>query len=352
MAGALDRTGFDRIPVRYYAEPPVNTMLMDYFGISTKEELCRALGVDLRYVQPIYCGPEPQTFPDGSRTLVYPDRGWPVPTRYKDFAYSGGTYTEATYRPFANIKDPSELDLFDFPTADWLDYSSIRQECETLSEFAIVTGTPGMLDFINGIGHSRGIEQVFMDIALADPVYLALMEKKYQYHYEMIERTLQAARGRIDIVQTGEDLGSQEGLLISPRKFDELLAPLHKEFNAMVHRYEARTMMHCCGSCRDLIPRLIEIGLDILDVVQTAAARMDIKELHDEFGRELSFCGTVCVQSILPHLTVEKVIEEVERRLELFHDGGLILGPSHLIQPGTPIENILAMYQAAGSIGK
>jgi uroporphyrinogen decarboxylase len=109
-------------------------------------------------------------------------------------------------------------------------------------------------------------------------------------------------------------------------------------------------MMHCCGSVRRLIPRLIEIGLDILDVVQVSAAGMDIFGLDDDFGDRLSFAGSLCVQSTLPFGTVADVEREVERRLDRFNRGGLILGPSHQIQAGTPLDNVLALYRTAGSL--
>jgi len=108
--------------------------------------------------------------------------------------------------------------------------------------------------------------------------------------------------------------------------------------------------MHCCGSVRGLLPRLIDLGLDILDVVQVSAAGMELRSLHADFGRDLAFCGTMCVQKMLPKLTATEIAAEVELRRELFAAGGLILGPTHAIQPDTPIENILTMYRAAGSL--
>ena len=86
----------------------------------------------------------------------------------------------------------------------------------------------------------------------------------------------------------------------------------------MVHRHGARVMMHCCGSVRGLLPRLIDLGLDILDVVQVSADGMDIRELHAEFGRNLAFCGTMCVQTMLPRMNVAQVAEAVRYRRELF----------------------------------
>lgn len=99
-----------------------------------------------------------------------------------------------------------------------------------------------------------------------------------------------------------------------------------------------------------MIPRFIELGLDILEVVQVDAAKMDIRELHRDFYGKIAFCGSISVQNTLPFGSEEDVITEVELRKHLFKDGGMIIAPTHDIQVGTPIENILAMYRTIGSL--
>ncbi len=195
-----------------------------------------------------------------------------------------------------------------------------------------------------------GYERVLVGMADEDPVYLALMDARFKFFYERAERALQAADGLIDIVRVGDDLGTQRAPLISLAKFEKLFAPKYKAYFDMVHRYGALVMMHSCGSVRAFVPRLIEMGLDILDVVQQTAAGMDIRELAIEFGDRLCFAGSMDVQTTLPHGTVDDVCREVRLRQELFPDGGLILGPTHHIQVDTPLENILAMYRCAGSL--
>lgn len=343
VRSALARRGYDRIPVKHGGTPEIDALLMEHFGVRDGEGLLRAVGDDTRTVGPAYIGPELRRFEDGSWEGLWGER-------YQNLSFGKGTYPEAVYLPFATVTDVAQLQEFRFPTADWFDYSVVEAQCDALADYAIITGGAGSLDFINGIARCRGVEQVLVDIATEDPVFLALMEQRFQFFYEMLERTLQAAKGKIDIVHVGEDLGSQNGILISPAKFEKLFAPKFEATFAMAHRYGAKTMMHSCGSVRGFIPRLIEIGLDILDVVQVAAAGMDIRELHREYGRDLCFCGSICVQSVLPFGTPADVRREVELRLELFSEGGLILGPTHAIQVGTPLENILEMYRAAGSL--
>ncbi|MFN2284148.1 MAG: uroporphyrinogen decarboxylase family protein [Anaerolineae bacterium] len=338
VLSALDRHGYDRIPVKHHGTPEVDALLMAHFGVSDHLALAEAIGDDFRTVGPPWSGPELRTFPDGSW------EGW-WGERYANISFGHGTYPEAVYLPFADVEDVAQLTDFRMPTADDFDYSTVKAQCERWHEYAVVCGGAGTLDFMNGIARCRGVEKVLFDIAESNPVFLALMDQRFTFFYEMTERTLQAADGLIDIVHVGEDFGCQRGLLISPRTFEALFAPKFEAMFALAHRYGARTMMHCCGSVRQLIPRFIEMGLDVLDVVQVSAAGMDIRELHAEYGRDLAFAGSMCVQSTLPFGTVDDVRREVELRLDLFKDGGLILGPTHQIQAGTPLENILEMYR-------
>ena len=189
-----------------------------------------------------------------------------------------------------------------------------------------------------------------MGFATGDPVLLALMDIKFNFHYEEIEQVLQAAEGEIDIVHIGEDLGAQRGPLISPRHFDKYIAPYFAKFFDMVHSYGPKVMMHSDGSIRLLLPRLIESGLDILDVVQVNCPGMEIRGLKEDFGDRLCFCGSMDIQGFMVTGTPQDVEREVKLRQKLFADGGLILGPSHTIEPDVPLENILAMYRTAGSL--
>jgi uroporphyrinogen decarboxylase len=118
----------------------------------------------------------------------------------------------------------------------------------------------------------------------------------------------------------------------------------------MAHSYGARTMMHMCGCVESFLPRLIELGLDVQDVVQPTTPEMDIAYLQKHYGDRLNFCGTVCVQTTLARGSEAEVEREVKRRLGLFPKGGLFLGPTHAIQVGSPLPNILALYRTAGSL--
>ena len=347
VISAFERRGYDRIPIKHEGTPEINRMLMKHFGLSNNEQLSRVLGDDFRYIEPVYCGPELRRFPDGSVEGYFGER-------YKYATFEGGQYLESCYKPFEGVLTLDKLDRSHFPSANWFDYSTIAQQARQVRQagFAVCCGTAGDMDFINSIARVRGMEQVLMDLIDDNPVYLEILDARFKFYYRMHENMLKAAGGLIDFTHIGEDLGSQNGPMISKAVFERHLAPRYKEYFGMTHSYGARTMMHICGCAYEFLPRLIEIGLDVYDVVQPTTPQMDIANLKEKFGGRLNFCGTMCVQTTLAWGSTDEVRSEVQRRLKLFPDGGLFLGPTHAIQVGSPLENILEMYKTAGSLAE
>ncbi len=345
VLSAFERRGYDRIPVKHEGTPEINRMLIEHFGLATMEQLLRVLGDDFRYVEAVYSGPELKTFPDGSIEGYWGEH-------YKYAEFEGGKYLESVYQPFAGVETLEQLDRSHFPSADWFDYSTIRAQCEALREqgVAVCFGTAGDMDFINSIARARGTEQVLMDLFTGDPVYLAIMQARFQFYYDQHKRVLEAAGGLVDFTHIGEDLGTQIAQVISHEIFEKHFAPKFKAYFDMAHSYGAKTMMHMCGCVAAFLPRLAELGLDVYDVVQPTTPQTDIAELQKKVGDRLCFCGSVCVQSTLAFGTPQDIEREVKRRLALFPKGGLFLGPTHAIQVGSPLENILTLYRTAGSM--
>ena len=347
VLGAFRRTGYDRIPVKHEGTPEVNRMIIDHFGLSNREQLLRVVGDDFRYVEPLYVGPELRTFPDASVEGYFGER-------YNYVAFETGRYLESVYQPFAGVQELADLDRSHFPTADWFDFSTIREQAEAVRAqgYAVCCGTAGDMDFINGISRARGMEEVLTDLVDDNPVFLAIMEARFRFYLDLHRRMLEAAGGLIDFAHIGEDLGTQLGPMISPRIFERHFAPKYGEYMRMAHEHGAKVLMHMCGCTYAFLPRLIELGLDVYDVVQPTTPQMDIANLQARFGERLTFCGTVCVQKTLAFGSVSEVVSDVRRRLALFPKGGLFLGPTHAVQPGSPLENVLAMYRTAGSLAE
>ena len=119
-------------------------------------------------------------------------------------------------------------------------------------------------------------------------------------------------------------------------------------YREIKNNFDVEISFHSCGSIVDLIPELIDVGVTILDPIQTSAKGMDIQILKKNYGKELTFHGAIDVQQVLPQYTPEQLAEEVKRTIDVLgKDGGYILAPSHNLQPDTTVENIITMYETA-----
>lgn len=352
---ALAHSQPDFTPCDYYATPEIHGALLQHFGLTAAPGASRLaftplggpgdnllperLGTDIRYVAPPYTGPPLPAFPDGSKIDLWGVRRRPVPNQF-------GEYAEAVETPFAHWTTAAQAAEHPWPSPDWFDYSALPAICARYPDKAIGAGSFGVQDFINGVAFGRGVEQVLLDIAEENPAYLYIVERRHRFFLEYIERILQAAGGRIDLVLCGDDFGSQRGPLISPATFDRLFAAKKKELFDLVHAYGAKVSHHCCGSSRALIPQFIACGMDALQTIQARAEGMNPYGLKRDFGDQLALHGAVDVQGWLQGATPAEIETEVNRLMdEVGHGGGYILGPSHQLQPDTPIENVLTVYR-------
>ncbi len=331
----------DRAPVDYFATPEIHEALCRHFSVKTDAEIREGLKVDIRYINPPYTGPQMPDFDDGSVMNIWGIRKKPMPNEY-------GDYAEPVNYPYRNWTTVEEAEAFPWPDPDDYDYSEIPELCSEFPDLAVGAGSFSVQDFINNISYGRGVEQVLIDIAAEDPVYLYIVEKRHRYYMRMVERILDAGKGRIDFILCGDDFGTQKGLLISPASFDAIFAAKKKELFDLVHSYGAKVSHHCCGSSRELFPRFIELGMDALQTIQPQAAGMDPRGLKKDFGDKIVLHGGVDVQGWLQRAERDEILAEVGRlRTELNKGGGFILSPCHNLQPDTPIDHVLAMYEAA-----
>jgi hypothetical protein len=207
--------------------------------------------------------------------------------------------------------------------------------------------------------HPRGIRDV-------EEWYISTVTRR-DYVHEVFEcqcdialanlnRLHEAVGDRVAAVfVTGTDFGMQTGPFISPKSYRELFQPFHKRVNDWVHtRTSWKTFIHSCGSVWALIPDFIESGFDILNPVQCSASQMDPWELKREFGDRLTFWGGgVDTQHTLPFGTPEQVRDEVRERIKAFGPGGgFVFNTIHNVQPNTPTENVLALYETQRETGR
>jgi len=335
---ALDWREPDRVPIQVYTTPEIHQKLADHFG---GQDIREALGVDFRFVSAEYKGPV-KPARDG---ITYDIWG----AGYRQVTHgSAGTYSEAVELPLAELKTMGDVENYPWPNPDDFDYSTLPEQCERHGDYAVCIGGAGDPDIVNGVSRGRGMEQVLVDIATRDEVGLAIIDKRVDFSYAVLRRGLEACQGKVDIVCLGEDCGNQLGRMFSPKDFDEVFRPRLKRFYDLAHEFGAKAMMHSCGDTHELMPEFIEMGLDVLDAMQPEPAGMDPETIRGACRRKLAFCGLVSTQQTLPHGTVEDCRAEARHRLDVIAPGGgYIFAPAHCIQPDTPLENVLAIFEEA-----
>jgi uroporphyrinogen decarboxylase len=187
----------------------------------------------------------------------------------------------------------------------------------------------------------RGYERLLMDFIEDPDLADAILEIPFRYHLAAAERL---ARMGIDMLWTGDDIGSQAGMLIAPATWRRFLKPRMAELIARVKAIDPhlRVAYHTDGDVREVIPELIEIGIDVLNPVQPAC--MDPAWLKREYGDRLLFWGSLDEQRTLPFGSADEVRAEIRDRLATIgRGGGVILGPTHHVQLDTPLDNFWAM---------
>jgi uroporphyrinogen decarboxylase len=195
----------------------------------------------------------------------------------------------------------------------------------------------------------------FLDLG-GDPDFVhALMSKLTYLMRTGVEKLLEEAGDYIDVVVTGDDLGSQISPLISTPMYRELIKPYHVElFQTIKRQSKAKIFYHSDGNIYPLMNDLIEAGIDLLNPVHVASKDMgDTARLKREFGDRVCFNGAIDTQWVLPHGTPDDVRAEVRRRIkDLAPGGGYILSAVHCIQPDVPPENVCAMFDEAIKAGR
>lgn len=339
---ALDHRNTDRVPVAMVCSginPParkaLETYLQDTRGTGVDEFLAPL--IDIKNVAPEYVGPPRREHEDF----------WGVIRR--EASYGEGSYYEIEHYPLANARSIDDLRTHVWPTPDWFDYSVLPDRIRS----ANADGGPYAIIALNcnvfeTSWYMRGFEKAFLDLALEPEPFGFIMQQVTDFYAEHARRTLEAASGEIDLIFTADDIGQQNGLLMSLEMWSKNIKPHHERVNRVIHEYGARVIYHSDGAVMEAVPGLIDMGIDVLQALQFDAAGMDPELLKNEYGDDLCFEGGISVQRTLPFGTADDVRRETEERIRVLgRDGGYILGPSHAIQAGAPPENIVAMFDTA-----
>jgi uroporphyrinogen decarboxylase len=253
--------------------------------------------------------------------------------------FGTGRYTEPFGHPLAD-NQALESYLPPNPNRPAL-FTEARQAIQDFQdEYWIVGVTPTTI--FETAWALRGYEKLLMDMVSDPDIANLVLDIPFHYHLAV---TQQLVKLGVDMVWLGDDVGGQHAMLMSPHMWRTYLKPRMAELITSLRRINPRVKIayHTDGMVTPIIPELIEIGIDVLNPIQTNG--MDPVKIKESYGDRLCFWGSIDIQHTLPFGTVEQVRDEVITRLKtLGKGGGLIIGPTHNIQLDTPLENFWMLW--------
>jgi len=303
------------------------------------EGLRQRLGDDFRRVFAPYKGPLPELPPEATSVTPF------------GVLRAGLEYGQPIHHPLAEATVEQVHD-YPWPDPELVDVSQVRSQAAAYDgQYAILGGdwSPFWHDLIDLLGMENMYLKMYDQPELID----AVLEHLVDYYAEASRRIFDAAGDVIDIFFIGNDFGSQRGPLLSEAMFRRFILPHLKRLVDLGHDYGLKVMLHCCGGFAPLIPAMIEIGLDGLHALQPSCAGMEPRELKRRFGDRILLNGAMDSQHVLLEGTPETVREATRQTLEIMMPGGgYVAGASHdWILPETPLENVLAMFDAIAEFG-
>ena len=332
----------DRKPVDYPASwlglpvPDAKQALLEYFKIKDINEMTNAVNDDVFPVEMPYHSP--------TSNAIYAAFDFA-----KNFESDRDDDYERTLTApgfFENYSDPAKVEDFDWPDPKkYIDPAECLKEVEAAPKDKAVLGVVWSAHFQDACA-AFGMETAMMKMVLEPEMFRAVIDRILEFYLEANRIFYEATKGKLHAVLIGNDLGSQESLMLSRDLIVDLVLPGTKKLVEQAHEYGLKVIHHSCGSIRPIIGDLIDCGVDVIHPIQALAKGMEPQSLKDEFGDRVSFCGGVDAQYLLVKGVADEVTEKVKELKSIFPTG-LILSPSHeAIMPDIPPENIEALFKA------
>ena len=368
VLAAVEHREVDRIPLTFRASKYLTTMLMKHFGFDNptdfagnREAFLPKIGADFwssgskvdKYSTfiPTYTGekPRPPYVDDGTFFYSIGIHAKPGNMSAYDIDYPN----VGVDPPLADAREASDIESgFLMHRLDDFDFEQMHNKYWDVSaddlrggDDAIVNiGTLSNLFMI--CSYLRGMETFLMDLVMNKALAERLIGEVGEFCLEFNRRELDVMGGSAEYYGTWDDVAGQNGMLFSPDLFREHFLPFYKKLIEQNKKHNLVFGWHVCGSVHEVLPMMIDAGIDVFDVVQTSARDMEIENIHRLYGGKVCLHGGLDVQKLLVEKTEEQVRDEVRKIMDLWGNrGGVILAPTHETLPDTPIGNILAIYE-------
>ena len=328
----IERTQVDR-PAIWLGLPTPKALpnLLKYFDVKTEKELRVKLGEDIYPIEMPYHSP--------TSNAIYAAFDFA-----KDFEGDEEERTLTAPGFFEDYEDLTKVNDFDWPDpAKYIDIEECKKVVSDAPEGMAVMGVVWSAHFQDTCA-AFGMETALVKMMTEPEMYNAVNDKIIEFYLKANEIFYEATKGKIHAVLIGNDLGSQTGLMLSPNMIREFVLPGTKKFVEQAKSYGLKVIHHSCGAIYDIIPDLIECGVDVIHPIQALAKGMEPQGLKDNFGDKISFCGGVDAQNLLVNGKPDEIREKVLELKEIFPTG-LVISPSHeAILPDIKPENIKALF--------
>jgi uroporphyrinogen decarboxylase len=278
--------------------------------------------------------------PDG--VLYFEQTFWPWLEGWPEGAPVAGTFAESMWTAIASPPGP----LVD-GEGGWERLAAGAKALRARSDKAIIGLFGGNLLELGQFMFRN--DNFFVLLASEPEKAIAFLAEAVEGYLAKLEKYLGAVGPYIDVIQFGDDLGMQSGPQISPRMYRRIFKPFHsKMWRRAKELAPVKVMLHCCGGVRELLPDLIDAGLDAINPVQITCTGMEPAGLKRDFGRDMVFWGGGCdTRDILPNGSPATVFRHTQEMLRIWNPGGgFVFQQVHNIQPDVPPQNIAAMYEA------
>jgi uroporphyrinogen decarboxylase len=329
------------------------TRILDRMAQNVKldEEVCQRLGIDFRWVVPNWVGVRDVEI-DGERGYI---DMWQTPHKWTDVGEYYAIHESPLNKETLTIEDVEQFEWPDPDNAAMFD--GLAEQARNWYENSdVVVGADGIkVGILQTASQIRGYDKLFLDFATNPEATHALLDKLSATINQMYRRYMQAVGNYVQVVTISDDQGTQNSLMVSPKMFREFIKPRLKSLiETIKSTADVKVLMHCDGAIIKIIPDLIEIGVDLLNPIQTVVNGMeDTRALKEQFGGQVCFHGGIDIQQVMRNATPEQLYTEVEQRMrDLGENGGYILAPCHNINTDIPIENVFSVFDAARKFGK
>lgn len=310
-----------------------------HFGITGWDELMDRLGETIVSFVPAYTSTDlpllPKEHSHGLPAI------WGIPDEL------AGTYSDSVPRPLASATTVADVDAYAWPLASesaW-DFAGMRQSL--LADQTHARLGPTWMPVFSRLCELFGMEQAMVNLYTNRPVIEAALAHLDEFYTEFYRHMLDICGDQLELFGIGDDFAGNKGLLIRPDLWRALFKPLYAKWLGMAKASGLVTFMHSCGQITEVLPDLIDSGLDVWQTVQTHLPGQGAAHIKAEFGRHLAFVGAIDTTNVLGSSSPDEVHAHVrEQIMVLGEGGGYICGPDHTIMENVPPENVAAMYEA------